>query len=74
MKYAVLLNEVCSITKEICSTIAKEDEQVYCTVRADEIPEEPGKSFLMRDFEEPEIEEDIKGKDEAKEKNSISRR
>jgi len=44
---------------------AKEDEQVYCTVRADEIPE---------DFEEPEIEEDIKGKDEAKEKNSISRR
>lgn len=53
---------------------AKEDEQVYCTVRADEIPEEPGKSFLMRDFEEPEIEEDIKGKDEAKEKNSISRR
>jgi len=34
---------------------AKEDEQVYCTVRADEIPEEPGKSFLMRDFEEPQL-------------------
>ena len=28
-----------------------EDQQVFCTVRADELPEEPKNSFLMRQTE-----------------------
>lgn len=37
-------------------TSDKEEENVFCTVRADELPEEPSNAFLMRADKKPEVE------------------
>lgn len=49
------------------------EEQVFCTVRADELPEEPKPSFLMRQTQRKE-EEPAEEEGEIKKENEGKRR